>query len=86
MLLFKIGCLLLNLELWQIQMSNRRKILDRRFHNLKKDKEHPCNRRYRPCRRLNNISAKWIPMETLMRHPVIWFKLHKLIHGHNYNE
>jgi hypothetical protein len=64
-------------------MSNRRKIIDRRANNLKLDKAYPYNRRYRPCRRLNNISVKWIPMETLKRHPVIWFKFHRLIHGRN---
>jgi hypothetical protein len=62
---------------------NRRIIIDRRLNNLKQDKEHRCNRRYRPCRRLNNISAKWIPMEALMRHPIIWFKFHKMIHSRN---
>jgi hypothetical protein len=59
-------------------MGNRRKIINRRAHNLKLDKEH---RRNRPCRRLNNISAKWIPRETLMRHPIIWFKFHQLGYG-----
>ena len=67
-------------------MENRRKIIDRRFNNLKLDREHRCNRRYRPCRRLNNIAAEWLPMETLMRHPVIWFKFHKLGYGRNKNE
>jgi hypothetical protein len=69
-----------------MQMGNRRKILDRRAHNLKLDKEHRCNRRYRPCRRLNNISAKWLPREALMRHPVIWFKFHQLGYGRSDNE
>jgi hypothetical protein len=67
-------------------MGNRRKIIDRRAHNLKLDKEHRCNRRYRPCRRLNNISAKWFPREDLMRHPVIWFKFHQLGYGRGDNE
>jgi len=67
-------------------MNNRRKITDRRFHDLKQDRAFLCNRRYRPCRRLNNISAKWISMETLMRHPVIWFKLHKLINDRENND
>ena len=53
-------------------MKDRRKILDRRAYNRKQDRAYPCNRRYRPCRRLNNISANWVPLETVTRHPVIW--------------
>jgi hypothetical protein len=67
-------------------MGNRRKTKDRRAYNLKQDNEHRCNRRYRPCRRLNNISAKWLPREALIRHPVIWFKFHQLGYGRNDNE
>jgi hypothetical protein len=67
-------------------MANRRKTIDRRAYNLKQDNEYRCNRRYRPCRRLNIISAKWFPRETLMRHPVIWYKLHKLGYGRDNNE
>jgi hypothetical protein len=78
----------LNLKLWHIQMGNRRKTMDRRSNNLKQDKEHRCNRRYRPCRRLNNISAKWFPSprEVLMRHPVIRSKFHQLGYGRGDNE
>ena len=55
-------------EASQIQMNNRRKIIDRRANNLKQDKGHRYNQRYRPCRRLNNISVKWIPLENINRH------------------
>jgi hypothetical protein len=58
-------------------MKNRRKLADRRHYNAKQDREYPCNRRVRPCRRLNNISAKWLSEETLIRHPVIWLTFRK---------
>ena len=53
-------------------MKDRRKIRDRRAYNREQDRAYPCNRRYRPCRRLNNISASWVPLETVTKHPVIW--------------
>jgi hypothetical protein len=62
-------------------MGNRREIKDRRSNNLKHDREYRCNRRFRPCRRLNNIQAKWLHGETLMRHPLIWFKFRQLGYG-----
>ena len=58
-------------------MKNRRKLADRRHYKAKQDREYPCNRRVRPCRRLNNISAKWLSEETLNRHPVIWLTFRK---------
>ena len=59
-------------------MSNKRKVNDRRGHNLSQDQEHACNRRIRPCRRLGNISAEWIPISTVSRHPVICDMFRKL--------
>jgi hypothetical protein len=56
----------------------RRKVRDRRANDLKLDQTFPCNRRFRPCRRLNNISAEWIPSETITRHPVIRQMFRKL--------
>ena len=35
-------------------------------------------RRQMPCRRLNSISARWIPVETVLRHPILWLKFHKM--------
>ena len=58
-------------------MKNRRKLADRRQYNAKQDREFPCNRRVRPCRRLNNISVKWLSEDMLIRHPVIWLAFHK---------
>jgi hypothetical protein len=59
-------------------MHEKRKVQDRRAHNLKQDQAHPRNRRIRPCRRLDNISAEWIPMNTISRHPVIFNMFRKL--------
>jgi hypothetical protein len=59
-------------------MNRKRNEKDRRDYNLKQDNEFPCNRRIRPCRRLDSISAEWIPMETVTRHPVIWKMFQKL--------
>jgi hypothetical protein len=53
-------------------MNVERREKDRRGYNLKQDQECLYKRRIRPCRRLNNISAEWISMETVSRHPVIW--------------
>jgi hypothetical protein len=43
-------------------MKERRKTTDRRNNDLKQDLLLTCNRRIRPDRRLNNISAEWISM------------------------
>jgi hypothetical protein len=61
-----------------MQMNERRKAKDQRANDLKQDQAYKCNRRIRPCRRLNNISAEWIPMGAIKRHPVIWYMFHKL--------
>lgn len=58
-------------------MQNRRKLADRRQYNARQDRAYTCNRRVRPCRRLNNISAKWLSGDTLIRHPVIWLAFRK---------
>lgn len=47
----------------------KRKTKDRRANDLKQDQEFPCNRRYRPCRRLNNIEVGDVHMDTLLLHP-----------------
>lgn len=60
------------------QVKDRRKIKDRRANNLKQDNAYLNNRRHRPCRRLNSISAKWVPIETVMRHPILWLKFHEM--------
>jgi len=59
-------------------MNGERRGKDRRGHNLKQDQEYPRNRRIYPCRRLDSISAKWISMKTVRRHPVIWQMFRKL--------
>jgi len=46
-------------------------VKDRRANNLEQDQNYPHNRRIRPCRRLQNISAELIPEDTVLRHPVI---------------
>jgi hypothetical protein len=45
-------------------MKNRRKAKDRRGNNYKQELSFPCNRRYRPDRRLNSISAEFIPLDS----------------------
>ena len=66
--LLKLIIELPKLKVWLIEMKNKRKVTDRRTHNLKQDQEYRCNRRVCPCRRLNNISAEWIPMDAISRH------------------
>jgi hypothetical protein len=51
-------------------MKERRFRLDRRSNNLTQERSVFCNRRRFPDRRLNNISAEWIPMTLLRTHPV----------------
>jgi hypothetical protein len=53
-------------------VNDRRKEKDRRAYILKQDKVYKCNRRIRPCRRLESISAEWIPMGAIKRYPIIW--------------
>jgi hypothetical protein len=53
-------------------MNDRRKGKDRRAYNLKQDQAYPCNRRIHPCRRLDSISAEWIPMGAIKQYPVLW--------------
>jgi hypothetical protein len=50
----------------------RRKVKDRRSNDLKKDRAFPYNRRYRPCRRLNNILVSEVRVDIFMRHPSLW--------------
>jgi hypothetical protein len=50
-------------------MDNRRKITDRRVAGLGALDGDVHNRRLRPDRRLNSISAEWIPMEDIKLHP-----------------
>ena len=61
-----------------MMMNDKRKDTDRRAHDLLQDQERLCNRRIRPCRRLDSITAEWIPMNTINRHPVIWNMFRKL--------
>jgi hypothetical protein len=75
---FKLSNEPLMLNAGTIDMENRRKVKDRRAYNQEQDRGYPCNRRYRPCRRLNNISANWIPTATITRHPVISLMFRKL--------
>jgi len=58
--------------------EGRRQIKDRRANDLKRDQAFPCNRRFRPCRRLNNISVEEVPMDTFIRHPYLWLKFHAM--------
>jgi len=53
-------------------MKDRRKGKDRRANNWKQDQAYQSNRRIRPCRRLDSISAEWVPMDAISRHPAIW--------------
>ncbi len=50
-------------------MDNRRKVTDRRVAGLGAADEGVHNRRLRPDRRLNSISAEWIPLEHINIHP-----------------
>jgi hypothetical protein len=59
-------------------MNDRRKAKDRRAFNMEQDGAYKCNRRIRPCRRLNGISAEWIPMGAINRHPDIWHMFREL--------
>ena len=61
-----------------INGTNRRKTQDRRANDLKKDQEFPCNRRHRPCRRLNNISVEEVHIDTFIRNPSHRLALRKI--------
>ena len=56
----------------------RRKTKDRRTNDLKQDQGFLRNRRFRPCRRLNNILLEEAPEEFFIRHPIAWIKFCKL--------
>jgi hypothetical protein len=60
----------------------RRKTKDRRANDLKKDQAFPHNRRYRPCRRLNNISVEPVTLDTFIHHPSLWLRLHLMGYKH----
>jgi hypothetical protein len=51
------------------RMNDRRKTADRRSFNTRQDKAYPNNRRRFPDRRLNNISAEWVPLNHVHNHP-----------------
>ena len=60
----------------------QRSTKDRRANNLKKDQAFSCNRRFRPCRRLNNISVGEVHMDTFVRHPSLWARFRQLGYKH----
>jgi hypothetical protein len=62
-------------------MKDRRNGKDRRAYNRMQDQAYQCNRRIRPCRRLDSISAEWIPMDAISRHPATWQMFRNLAHG-----
>lgn len=49
-------------------MNERRKSQDRR--HIERKRADKCNRRVSPDRRLNNISAVWIPIHDISLHPL----------------
>lgn len=49
-------------------MNERRKNQDRR--HIERKRADKCNRRVSPDRRLNNISAVWIPIHNISLHPL----------------
>jgi hypothetical protein len=54
---------------------DRRKTKDRRANDLEQDQAFACNRRIRPCRRLNNISVDEVTLETFIHQPYLWLSL-----------
>jgi len=50
-------------------MKDRRKSTDRRSFNTKQEQACSNNRRRFPDRRLNNISAEWVPLNQVHNHP-----------------
>lgn len=51
-------------------MNDRRKKSERRNFASADKRTDKCDRRYCPDRRLNNISAEWIPINHVYAHPV----------------
>jgi hypothetical protein len=51
-------------------MNERRKHADRRNFGEKYHRSAKCDRRNSPDRRLNNISAEWVPINNVNLHPV----------------
>jgi len=60
-------------------MEDRRKVSDRRSYNTKQEQAFPRNRRRFPDRRLNNISAEWVPMKQVHDHPATGTRLAELL-------
>jgi len=57
-------------RLWTYSMTERRKYLDRRHFGIKHNRSAKCDRRSAPDRRLNSISAEWVPINHVNIHPV----------------
>ena len=51
-------------------MNERRKKSDRRGNEMEHKRNGKCNRRVSPDRRLNSISAVWIPINHIYLHPL----------------
>jgi len=51
-------------------MNERRKPQDRRHNDLESERKGKCSRRISPDRRLNSISAEWIPINHIYLHPL----------------
>jgi hypothetical protein len=51
-------------------MNERRKSQDRRHNDTTGERSGKCNRRISPDRRLNSISAVWIPINHIYLHPL----------------
>jgi hypothetical protein len=51
-------------------MNERRKHQDRRSYEMDLQRGGKCNRRVSPDRRLNSISAVWIPIGHIYMHPL----------------
>jgi hypothetical protein len=60
-------------------MEDRRKVSDRRSYNTKQEQAFPMNRRRFPDRRLNNISAEWVPAKQVHDHPATGTRLAELL-------
>jgi len=60
-------------------MEDRRKVSDRRSYNTKQEQAFPNNRRRFPDRRLNNISAEWVPLKQVRDHPATGTRLAELL-------
>lgn len=53
-----------------VSMNERRKKQDRRHHDMELVRSGKSNRRLSPDRRLNSISAVWIPISHVYLHPL----------------